>query len=91
MAAGVYPDIHAASAKMGKLKDEVVQPSPENQAVYDRLYQEYKRLYDFFGRGENDVMKTLKRIRLETKGTERVLPETAEVEAGVRETRETEA
>lgn len=68
VAAGVYPDIHAAADKMGKLKDEVVQPIPENQAIYDRLYAEYKTLYDYFGRGTNDVMKTLKRIRNEVRG-----------------------
>ena len=61
VAAGVYPNIEAAADKMGKLKDEVVTPIPENQAVYDQLYAEYKTLYDYFGRGENDVMKRLKR------------------------------
>ncbi|CAN5907200.1 ribulokinase [soil metagenome] len=86
VAAGVYPDIHAASEAMGSLKEEVVQPIPKNQAVYDRLYQEYKRLYDTFGRGENDVMKTLKSIRREAKGAGTELrSETQEVEAGVRE------
>ena len=93
VAAGVYPDIHAASEAMGKLKDEVVTPIPENQAVYDKLYGEYKRLYDTFGRGENNVMKTLKRIRLEAKSnthsetlaeTTSEPPEADEVEAGVR-------
>lgn len=63
VAAGVYPDIHAAAEKMGKLKDEVVSPIPENQAVYDQLYAEYKTLYGYFGRGTNDVMKRLKKIR----------------------------
>ena len=87
VAAGVYPDIRAAADQMGKLKDEVVTPIPENKAVYDRLYREYKRLYDLFGRGENEVMKTLKRIRREAKGVDirsegRV--EAEEVEAGVR-------
>jgi L-ribulokinase len=54
---------------MGKLKESIVQPIPENKAVYDRLYAEYKRLYDYFGRGENDVMKTLKQIKREARGT----------------------
>jgi L-ribulokinase len=69
VAAGVYPDIQAAADKMGKLKDEVVQPIPANQAVYDQLYAEYKTLYDYFGRGANDVMKRLKRIRHEAVGS----------------------
>src|SRR5690606_17852585 len=63
VAAGIYPNIKAAAEKMAKLKDEVVQPIPENQAVYDQLYAEYKTLYDYFGRGANDVMKRLKKIR----------------------------
>ncbi len=63
VAAGIYPDIQAATEKMGKLKDEVVKPIPANQAIYDKLYQEYKALYDYFGRGANDVMKRLKAIK----------------------------
>jgi len=65
VAAGIYPDIQAAAEKMGKLKDEVVNPIPENQAMYDKLFAEYKLLYDYFGRGANDVMKRLKAIRHE--------------------------
>ncbi len=63
VAAGVYPNITAAAEHMGKLKDEVVQPIAENAAVYEQLYREYKTLYDYFGRGANDVMKRLKAIR----------------------------
>ncbi|GAB4515301.1 MAG: ribulokinase [Anaerolineae bacterium] len=68
VAAGAYPDINAAAEKMGKLKDEVVAPIEENRAMYDRLYAEYKTLYSYFGRGENDVMKRLKKIRNEVRG-----------------------
>jgi L-ribulokinase len=63
VAAGVYPNIEAAAEKMGKIRDEVVRPIPENQATYNQLYAEYKTLYDYFGRGQNDVMKRLKAIR----------------------------
>ena len=66
VAAGVYPDIHATAVTMGRLKDAVVTPIPENQAVYDKLYAEYRLLYDYFGRGINDVMKRLKSIRHDT-------------------------
>ncbi|MBK9749930.1 MAG: ribulokinase [Chloroflexi bacterium] len=68
VAAGAYPNIHAASEAMGKLKDMVVTPIPENQAVYDQLYADYKTLYDTFGRGANDVMKRLKKIRNAARG-----------------------
>lgn len=64
VAAGIYPDIHAAAEKMGKLKDQVVTPIADNQRQYDKLFAEYKTLYDYFGRGANDVMKRLKAIKL---------------------------
>ena len=63
VAAGIYPDIQAAADRMGKLKDEPVEPIRQNQAAYDKLFAEYKRLYDYFGRGFNDAMKGLKAIR----------------------------
>ena len=68
VAGGAYPSIQAAAAAMGKLKDDVIRPIPANQVVYDRLYAEYKLLHDYFGRGANDVMKRLKRIKLEQRG-----------------------
>ncbi len=61
--AGGYADIFEASAKMGGLKDIVYTPIPENVAVYDELFKEYKLLYDYFGRGANDVMKRLRAIK----------------------------
>jgi L-ribulokinase len=63
VAAGIYPDINAAAEVMGRLKAEVVAPIPANQKIYDQLFAEYKALYDYFGRGANDVMKRLKKIR----------------------------
>jgi L-ribulokinase len=68
VAGGIYPNINVAAQQMGKLKDEIVYPIPENQAVYEQLYAEYTTLYDYFGRGENDVMKRLKKIRHRAKG-----------------------
>ncbi len=68
VAAGAYADIQAAAAQMGKLKDEVFKPIPENAAVYDKLYAEYVTLHDYFGRGENDVMKRLRAIRNQARG-----------------------
>jgi L-ribulokinase len=47
------------------VSDTVYHPNPEASAVYDRLYAEYLRLHDYFGRGENDVMKRLRAIRTE--------------------------
>ncbi len=68
VAAGAYPDIQAAAHSMGKLKDEVFRPIPEHVAVYDKLFAEYLTLHDYFGRGENDVMKRLRAIRNQARG-----------------------
>jgi L-ribulokinase len=64
-AAGGYDSIFEAAKHMAHLKDEIYHPNPENTRVYDRLYAEYLRLHDYFGRGENNVMKTLKQIKAE--------------------------
>jgi L-ribulokinase len=62
-ASGGYDTIFEAARHMARLKEETYTPIPENQAVYDELYAEYVRLHDYFGRGENNVMKTLKKIK----------------------------
>lgn len=62
-AAGGYDHIAQAAEHMAHLKDVVYRPIPEHQAVYDQLYAEYVRLHDYFGRGENDVMKRLKALK----------------------------
>ena len=60
---GGYDDIFKAAGVMGKLKDTIYTPIPENQKVYNQLFAEYDKLHDYFGRGENDVMKRLKEIK----------------------------
>jgi L-ribulokinase len=64
-AAGGYDSIYEATPKMVRLKDEKYTPKQENKKVYDLLYAEYIQLHDYFGRGENDAMKHLKRIKAE--------------------------
>ena len=60
-------NIKSAAQKMARLKDEVFMPCPEHRQVYDQLYADYLRLHDYFGRGENDVMKRLKHIKASTR------------------------
>jgi len=62
-ARGGYDDIFEAAKAMGKVKDTVYVPNEENAAVYDKLFEEYKILHDYFGRGANDVMKRLKALK----------------------------
>jgi len=60
---GGYDSVIDAARKLGKLKDTKYSPIKENADIYDKLYAEYKILHDYFGRGENDVMKRLKVIK----------------------------
>jgi L-ribulokinase len=64
---GGYDSIVDAADKMARVRDETFKPIPENVKVYDQLYQEYSKLHDYFGRGENDVMKRLKSIKEQKK------------------------
>ncbi|MEV8181224.1 ribulokinase [Specibacter sp. NPDC078692] len=62
VAAGLYPDIRAASQAMGSVNAAVVIPVPENVSAYNALFAEYQLLHDYFGRGTNNVMHRLKSI-----------------------------
>ena len=50
---------------MGGRGARAYHPDPAAADVYDRLYAEYSRLHDYFGRGENDVMHRLRALRRE--------------------------
>ncbi|MEV5436508.1 ribulokinase [Streptomyces sp. NPDC052682] len=65
VAAGAYPDIRAAAHAMGKVRRGVYRPDPRRAAAYERLYAEYRLLHDHFGRGADDVMHRLRRLRAE--------------------------
>jgi|SRR5581483_2495195 L-ribulokinase len=66
-AAGGYDSIFDAARKMARLKKETYTPNPSAQKVYNALYADYVTLHDYFGRGTNDVMKRLKRLRVEAR------------------------
>lgn len=63
---GGYATLTDAVAGMAPPPSTVYEPDPERRRQYDALYREYKRLYDYFGRGGSDVMKMLRGLR--TKG-----------------------
>jgi L-ribulokinase len=67
-AVGGYDSIVDASRKMAALRQRTYKPDPEAQKAYDKLYAEYLILHDTFGRGANDVMKRLKKIKIEARG-----------------------
>lgn len=60
---GGYDNVVDASKAMGTGKDKVYRPNKANVSIYDKLFNEYKKLHDYFGRGENNVMKQLKEIK----------------------------
>jgi L-ribulokinase len=62
---GGYDNISDSAKKMARVKDETFKPNKANHGVYKKLYAEYENLHDYFGRGANDVMKRLKKIKTE--------------------------
>jgi len=59
---GGYDVIEEAANRMGSVGATYYTPEAENVSVYNELFDEYKKLYDYFGRNENNVMKHLKSI-----------------------------
>jgi len=68
VAAGVYPDVAAAAAAMGRVERAAVLPDPARADAYDELYAEYVVLHDYFsgrGQGANNVLHRLRKRRNE--------------------------
>ena len=61
--AGGYPTLHEAARHMAHVRAESYRPHKASQEVYNQLYAEYEKLHDYFGRGTNPVLKTLKRLK----------------------------
>ena len=65
---GYFKNLTEAAKVMTNLDEKVYEPNPQNVAVYDKLYAEYEILHDYFGRGENNVLKRLKEIKKGVRG-----------------------
>jgi len=61
VAGGVYATIREAAAVMGAPVVKTYTPNRENHIAYQKLYEEYVLLHDYFGKGGNNVMKRLLR------------------------------
>ncbi|SDE16926.1 ribulokinase [Auraticoccus monumenti] len=70
VAAGAYPDVLAASERMGRVTRARYTPDPERSRAYDEMFADYRELHDHFGRGGSDVMRRLKRRRREALTTQ---------------------
>ncbi|MGP4062077.1 ribulokinase [Halobacillus sp. H74] len=60
---GGFDHVVDAAEQMARIKEETIEPIPEHVEIYEELYKEYSTLHDYFGRGENQVMKRLKALR----------------------------
>jgi L-ribulokinase len=55
---------HHAAQRMTRVKPVSYKPSAKNHAVYQKLFAEYGKLHEYFGRGGNDAMKRLRNLRV---------------------------
>lgn len=65
VAAGAYPDVPAAAARMARVCRDVYRPNAANVAAYHDLYERYRLLHDYLGRERPDVLHGLHRRRAE--------------------------
>ncbi|MFN7919276.1 MAG: ribulokinase [Bryobacteraceae bacterium] len=65
VAAGAFTGFDEAARAMSGGFTQTYRPNGAAHAVYERVYSEYLRLHDWFGRGGNDAMQRLKSLKLE--------------------------
>ena len=65
VAGGIHSDIHRAAQKMVRPPRATFRPEKKHRAVYERLYAEYSKLHDYFGRDPKSPMRELRRIQHE--------------------------
>lgn len=65
VAGNEYESISEAVEKMTPLPETVVKADKTNTKIYDRLFDEYKRLVNLFGRDNHSTMKVLREIKVQ--------------------------
>ena len=68
-ATGGYGSFTDAVSRMATPPSQVYEPVEERRRQYDVLYEQYRRLYDDFGRRRHDVMSMLRTRRAEREGS----------------------
>ena len=58
-----YHSLTEVAEALGKKGEKAYTPNPKNIDAYNKLYDEYITLYEYFGKGANDVMKRLNNLR----------------------------
>ena len=64
-AAAEEADLRNVVDRMADRESKLYLPDPARQAAYEKLYREYARLHDYFGRGENPIMAHLTNLKLQ--------------------------
>ena len=67
-AAGIYGSVREASEAMAPETLRLYEPIPENVRAYEALYEEYRLLHDYFGRGVNEVMHRMEQRKRSLRG-----------------------
>ncbi len=62
VAAGIYTDVKTAAKRLAKPDLKVYKSNEEDHTAYSKLYAEYKKLHDYFGSGDNDLMLNINPI-----------------------------
>lgn len=65
LAAGAFSSLDEASARLAAKPKARYLPDRSARATYEKVYTIYKRLYQFFGQEEPELLHQLKRIRLD--------------------------
>ncbi|MEI3605211.1 ribulokinase [Pseudogracilibacillus sp. SE30717A] len=60
---GGFNSINSAAQKMAKVKKETFRPIPENVEVYNKLYQVYQDVHDYYGKYKPELMHELKYLK----------------------------
>lgn len=61
---GGFDTIFEAAEKMAKVKKEKFVPIQKNVDIYNKLYEYYEDLHDYFGRNNYQLMHSLKEMRV---------------------------
>ena len=61
VAGGLFESVKEAAAALSVGPVRCYEPDETRAKAYNRLYEEYCRLYTYFGQGGNDVMRNLRR------------------------------
>ncbi|MBR0093532.1 MAG: ribulokinase [Lachnospiraceae bacterium] len=56
-------DASEIAQRFGRVQDKVYTPDSEQSKVYEELFADYMTLHQYFGKGGNDVMRRLNKLR----------------------------